>query len=614
MNIACPNCGHGQVIDVDAGAGAVRARCDKCGTSYLVRVKSRAQGKDGEQLFSWFVRKEDGTLFSFPGDKQLHQGIKRGFVVLDDAISADGKSWTTIASLPILAAFMERWNKDGEAEDKPAPKPAPPAAAKPVVPKTTVQGTQLFETPDGVVAQEELLRETMSQHATMIMPEQKPPQGPRSAPIPPFEPVDPEKEVDGGAATRPDTPRRVATASTDSNIRTDVSPVAETPAPAAPQSHVATPASGSAGTVRPDEELEWGDEWKPKNLAQAEQTALEYYHKKRSMNITIGVLLVLLAVAGLVGVHQFTDLMKDEEKTVKEVTGQPTRAVPPAAVADVRTTADVQAAATDADSADAPADVQAAADVVSEAGSDVPGATTDVALASDVATRPGVEGAQADIQPAARDIAGQSDTASAGKEPPSTGAGEAVQPGPGPEALKPEPLVPAVDVEARERERERKRKEEAERKEAARKDREKRERDKERHTGRDKEKDSARDGAKRDSEVHGFDALMAKANRLRKGGNHSAALGFYQKALNLKPGYSEAHYKLADCLRHTGNCGQANQHYKQAISLSGYRNAFVGMARCYKSLGKNAEARQILQEGLQRYDDSMMKMMLEQLK
>ena len=111
----------------------------------------------------------------------------------------------------------------------------------------------------------------------------------------------------------------------------------------------------------------------------------------------------------------------------------------------------------------------------------------------------------------------------------------------------------------------------------------------------------------------GFDDLMRKGDKKKKAGSCAQALGYYLQALRLKPGYSEVNYKVGDCYRREGDCKRAVPHYQKAISLSGFRNAYVGLARCYRSLGKTSEARKTLEEGLQRYDDGMMKMMLQEL-
>jgi len=151
------------------------------------------------------------------------------------------------------------------------------------------------------------------------------------------------------------------------------------------------------------------------------------------------------------------------------------------------------------------------------------------------------------------------------------------------------------------------------REEKRREEKEKRNRREEKKRKFTKKKKLAEDTVSADSSAVGFDELMGKGDKKRKGGRCPEALGYYLQALRLKPGYSEANYKVADCYRREGDCGRAIEYYKKAVSRSGFRNAYVGLARCYRSLGKTSEARKVLEDGLQRYDDGMMKMMLQEL-
>ena len=119
--------------------------------------------------------------------------------------------------------------------------------------------------------------------------------------------------------------------------------------------------------------------------------------------------------------------------------------------------------------------------------------------------------------------------------------------------------------------------------------------------------------SKSDEIPRDFDGLMERADRYKKSGDMGRAVVYYEKASEMKPGYSEVHYKLAECYRAQGDCNEAIEHYRKAIDLSGFRNAFVGQAKCHLARGQKAEARKVLEEGLGRYDDGLMKMMLEQI-
>ncbi|MBM4355363.1 MAG: tetratricopeptide repeat protein, partial [Deltaproteobacteria bacterium] len=121
------------------------------------------------------------------------------------------------------------------------------------------------------------------------------------------------------------------------------------------------------------------------------------------------------------------------------------------------------------------------------------------------------------------------------------------------------------------------------------------------------------DGSESEAEPRGFDSLMSKADRLRKDDKCGKALEYYHKAAELKPGYAEVQYKLGDCYRRTGRCSAAVKHYEQAISASGFQQAYIGVAKCYIEMGDKGAAKKRLEEGLKRHDDGIMKMMIEQL-
>jgi formylglycine-generating enzyme required for sulfatase activity len=109
-----------------------------------------------------------------------------------------------------------------------------------------------------------------------------------------------------------------------------------------------------------------------------------------------------------------------------------------------------------------------------------------------------------------------------------------------------------------------------------------------------------------------FDGLMAKGDHQRKNGEFAMALSFYLKAAEARP-LPEVSYKIAECYRQLGQCDSAVSYCEKAIAVSGFRNAYIGVAKCLASLGKRAEAKEYLREGLRRYDDGLMKMMILEL-
>jgi len=512
MKVACPNCGLGQELDVDSTVGAARAKCASCGTSFLVRVKTRTKpGSEQENIFSWFVRKKDATLFSFPGDRQLHEGIKRGFVELDDEISADGNTWTTIASLPILAAFMDRWNREKEKAAK----------AQASVPAPLEEATKL----------------QIAKFSTA--PSVKEPAAPPAPPAAPSEP----------------------------------------PAPAAPK-----PAPPSAQAEGAKADLEWGSSWQPQREQTEDLTSLDYSRRQRKMKTALVVLvlvIILLAGFAIKAIVTWSSQQKDEAtaavQKASDGAGAPVAekakptaetSAPPAAAGTVVPEAPAAAEPTAAPAAAEPTAAPAAADptaalaVSGTATPDAPAAAGSVPPPTPAAAEPTAAPAAAEptAAPAVSGTVASDAPAGAGSVPaPVAGA-----------------TAPAGKAGA----------DSGEKKPAA---------------------------SKSDEIPRDFDGLMERADRYKKSGDMGRAVVYYEKASEMKPGYSEVHYKLAECYRAQGDCNEAIEHYRKAIDLSGFRNAFVGQAKCHLARGQKAEARKVLEEGLGRYDDGLMKMMLEQI-
>jgi len=243
---------------------------------------------------------------------------------------------------------------------------------------------------------------------------------------------------------------------------------------------------------------------------------------------------------------------------------------PVADIAAAGPTPEVKAApAPPPDAVKQPADVKTAPEPVPEAAPDVTPAATDAGAAA------------AEVRTA--DAARPAEVAEPGESD-----------GPGLSALTPTPpLSDKVD-----------KKEEGDKKERDKKERDRKQRDR---------KD--RDRHDRDSgESGGYDGLMSKGNKLRKSGKHGDALKYFLKAAQIKPKHPEVQSKIGECYRRTGKCGSAVKYYQNAISTSGYKQAYIGIARCYISQGKKAEAKKYLEEGLRKYsNDFNMKMLLKKV-
>ncbi len=114
MQIVCPHCQAKIDWDQTQADGDVdRVHCDACSNSFLVRIKrggtSIKLDGAGRETFQWYVRKQDGTLLSFPTDTRFKEGIVKGLVDLEDEVSGDGQSWTRIDTVPLIAGFLRRW-------------------------------------------------------------------------------------------------------------------------------------------------------------------------------------------------------------------------------------------------------------------------------------------------------------------------------------------------------------------------------------------------------------------------------------------------------------------------------------------------------------------------
>jgi hypothetical protein len=563
MKVACPNCGQPQETAVDPMVGASRARCAECGTSFLVRIKQKQKpGGDAEEEkgYAWFVRKPDGTVFSFPGDRQLHEGIRRGFVALVDEISADSTKWTTIQALPVLAAFMQS-KAEPEAT---APEPKPASSAPPAAPRVRLDSPQA---------------------PTLQVPAQ------------------PQSDVRDRPTVAMETVVKTGPVASPAAILAEPLAPAKAPEPAVLQAPVAresTPSLTSAPLEhRQKDDPEWAGEWGKKPVDPDDMTGLTLHIKKRRQYLALAVVGALMLLVGLIAVRALFFSEPAAKKAPAETSQDPIR-TPRSPAPDVSAPLGAQ------DIADAATDVvgemaSGTADVF-PADPDLVAALPDVKPASDTA----FDALGADVVassevradgvvPVAPDVAGAGsptvdDVASAPTVP-----------------TPPVPVTPPAEAE--------KKPAEAEKKPEP---REVKQRPREPHSDAapEKEKPAPPPKSKDDDEedVSGsYDSLMSKGEKLRRNGDLGKAIKVFDKARSLKPTYAEPNYKLAECYRLTGKCGSAVTYYDKAISISGFRNAYIGIAKCYRQSGDTAKARQYLEQGIDKYNDGIMKLMLEKL-
>jgi hypothetical protein len=83
------------------------------------------------------------------------------------------------------------------------------------------------------------------------------------------------------------------------------------------------------------------------------------------------------------------------------------------------------------------------------------------------------------------------------------------------------------------------------------------------------------------------------------GGNLSRADAFYQAALEVRPGSSEATTGLANVMLRRGRADDAVVRFR-AATRQGYGPAFIGLGRANESLGRRSEAIQAYEDYLQR--------------
>ena len=331
-------------------------------------------------------------------------------------------------------------------------------------------------------------------------------------------------------------------------------------------------------------------------------TALTLHIRHRRRNLALGVVGgFALLVALIVGKYYLDKHFADVEKAaLSELADATADTRSPAELSDVVSvragdTVDVHGGG------DSLADVLTTKQDTGAAAADVvPTATPDARVAGDIVTTDQVTGANDASVPDRSDVAAPMD----GAAQPDGGA-------------SPDPVAPTPAVSDRERER----KERREAKERAARDKKEaaemaaREEKLAEKAARDKkERSSGSAGKSDDGDLSGsFDSLMAKGDKARKSGNYKGALNYFKKALSMKPSYAEPNYKVAECHRSMGNCSAAVGFYDKAISISGVRNAYIGIAKCYRQMGEKALARKYLEQGIEKYNDGIMRLMLEKL-
>lgn len=658
MKVSCPNCGAAQEVQLDDGTVASKAKCDACGTSFLVRVKSKV--KDGgepvgpQKAYLWFVRKTDGTLLSFPGDKQLHEGIQKGFVLLEDEISADGVNWTMIASLPILARFVERWDgkdKEGGLEAVRLEEQAAPATElgtlRLAVPLASPEASRGIAIPGGQGAGKQVgSRVSMEEMSAVAEPASVP-----KVPTSSLEELTREFEeststleksnwdgeagafdaADRGMAGVPGGAEHVVREELDRPASGREQRAREGAAQLASMERV----SDDLGSrVTPPGEMDWGSEWKPKKTYDDETAGMAMLLRRKRRLAAIGVLggLAMLVAAGLIfqmtkggkllgrGEVSATAVDQPGRKTEDEAATKGEEAIIPepqkigrvqeerpakveteelARAEEVHRLKGKEEGAVKAETeelrwAEVMARLKAEEEARLKAEAEAK-AAQEARLKAEAEARAAEEArlkAEAEAKAKAQEVAQLKAEAEAqAKEKGETKSGvEAKVEG----ERKAEWANPS--------ERKKSSKTEPDGALAARDSKRKGKRD-----------DTRYSGSSFGDEPSGFDGLMKKGDRLRKDGNWYKALEYYRKALELKPTYSEVHYKIGECYRSIGNCAEAVKSFKRAIELSGFKNAYIYIAKCYISMGQKGEARRYLKAGLEKYDDGIMKMMLQQL-
>ena len=112
--ITCPRCRHVFVVYKKAAPSENTGHEVSLGSS---KPKRSAEELDFRKvgIASWKVKVKIGLVYDFSDLKTLRKYIADGRVTSDDAISFDGRSWTTIGDIPDLDAYFIKVYDDADA-------------------------------------------------------------------------------------------------------------------------------------------------------------------------------------------------------------------------------------------------------------------------------------------------------------------------------------------------------------------------------------------------------------------------------------------------------------------------------------------------------------------
>ncbi len=361
--------------------------------------------------------------------------------------------------------------------------------------------------------------------------------------------------------------------------------------------------SGVAPPGAAENDPDWEGQWGPKEVDPNDVTALTLHIRSRRRNAVLGVFGGIVLVIALAVTKYYNDRKYSGDGMVagkSDVVSGEADALPDAVMAD--------AASLDRTVADVLSDAHSSAETAVNAlnmGDGQGAAARDLVASSDASNAaggPDVVTADAVMPAVAPDAVPASDVVSA--DPVEQGD---VSEGTAKMADLKSGTVKPVD-EKQPEEKKPKEKQPEEKKPKEKKPKEKKPKEK-------KPRDVASsDRGDDDGDVSGsFDSLMAKGDKARKSRNYSKALKYFKKARSMKPSYAEPNYKVAECHRSMGNCSAAVGFYDKAISISGFRNAYIGIAKCYRQMGDKASAKKYLKKGIEKYNDGIMRLMLEKL-
>ncbi len=575
-----------------------------------MRVRTDAEANRSiAPLYMWFVRRRDGSLVSFPGAEQLYHAVIAGQVDAADELSADGRTWAPVFTLPVLAGIIaESGARVGGASDvhsETADRYISGADDEPTnmgpMPQELMQATQPAKAAPQVASVESMLAALERRAA---------------------------QEALEAVQTQVPTPR-----------------APDYPPPAA----AAEATADTQETTIPPEEGDWdavgeetgSGEWEAERpvprhemeLSDSFEYRLAVQRRNRLIGAIAGLVLILLilVVVKLASKSSGDDgAAGDVMADVVALAGEADVAREGSAEGGADVTADqahdagggTQASeAGDTAGSNGERDGAATAEVAEETGgigaSDVVDASTQGVMEVESAAEASVADvvAPAEKDSVAAEAAAVGDVVAGGGDGLASVEEVAVQADNTPDSALPEqvPMVavvsavvpaekaPAETTEPSAAKREKRQSKREEQRAEAREVRPSAER-----KAKEPEADSRSESGPKG------DGLKAKADALRKEGKLAEAVKAYEQAAAAGDSRAASHLGAADVLRKLGNCKDALEHYKKAIELSGSRTAYVGAARCYSAVGDTAGARAVLKKGLERHDDKVMRALLDQ--